>query len=93
VRETYASINTTHSLAQLGYHFAGGPGAPVAGPDMVGPVRAPDDCPRRWAECYSAVEFAHAPEGVDLLITGGTAALWPWLGAQLDRYLNPEGTN
>lgn len=91
--QAYAGHDTTHTLAQLGYHFASVLDMPMRGADLVGPVRAPDDCPRNWGECYSAVEFRHAPEGVDLLITGGTAALWPWLADQLNRRVTTEGTH
>lgn len=93
VRETYAGIGTTYTLAQLGYHFGSVLDLPMRGADLVGPVRAPDDCPRGWGECYSAVEFGHAAEGVDRLITGGTDALWPWLAEQLNHRMTTEGTN
>lgn len=87
IRNSYHSIGSAGRYVELGHHAA------MPFPGAIGVTSAPNECPRGWATCHSAITFSGGEPGVEQLITGGTDALWAWLENQWNDTFAPEGTD
>lgn len=80
-------IRSAPRFPELGFHSAD----PFAG--AVGPIHIPGQCPRGWAECYSATSFTGAEDVARLLATEGMDAVWAWLQGQWSHQFGAVATD